>query len=318
MTLVNIVRNYSGSDSYMVNQCSIAVGILNKDLATFTNYDSTIDVKLADQFQSKINKAFTVVSDSVAIIPQKKATAAVLTAVDEGKNFYDDIIYFVTNKAFPGNKAIAKEFGVGKFKAASSSQVKFTLFLETLHQKAIFYKTELLAAGCSQTLIDNLGKAAQTLNAANVRQEILKRGRPVLTADRIGVLNDCFAVLSIINAAAANIYRNDAARKKQFVYSPASKSQKVTAYQAPIVTGTTETVFNLPYHEERTLTLQSSDADLEFGLSVDGKAFTGNTVKVIANTLIIKKSIDLATVGDYLLCKNDSGQNGMYDVEADR
>jgi hypothetical protein len=311
-------RNYIGSDAYMVNQSSIVLGLATPDVKTFTAFDSSIDDKFLDDFKTLIQQAFGVVSDSVAIIPQKNATADVKKAMEKGKDLYENIIYFVTKKAFPGNKTIAKEFGVGKMAIASRSQLKFTLFLETLFQKATIYKTELLAAGCNASYISDLEVAANTLSQANVKQEILKRGRPVLTSDRITLLNKCHAKLSILNAAGQIVYRNVEDKKAQFVFSPAKKTQKVTSYQAPIAPNATEKVFDLPYNSERTLSLRASNATLEFGLSVDGANVIGETVSVAPNNLVIKKSSELSQSGNYLLCINKDTVEGIYDVEADR
>ena len=72
--------------------------------------------------------------------------------------------------------------------------------------------------------------AIQTLRTAfqnaNTSQEGYVRRRPVLTQDRIIVLNNCYNNSMIVVEAAQVIYYNDVARKDQFVFKH-SKSQMI-------------------------------------------------------------------------------------------
>ncbi len=311
-------RKFKGSDAYLVNQCSFVHDLVAQDLGKFTDLDKSIDAAYLNDFAVFIQQAFQVVSDEVAIIPQKNATLEMKDLVKKGKKQYETLMYFVTKRAFPNNSVIAKEFGVGKMRHMSSAQARFTLFMETLFQKATHYKTELVAAGCQPTLIDQLELTAKALLQINVKKETLKRSRPVLTGDRIMVLNNCYAVVNVLNAAARIVYSDDAAKKKAFVYKPATKKgQQSTQLEGSIEPACMETMFDLPYKPERTIGLRAIGTDLQFGFSNDGNNIIGKTIMLKADDFLLIKCKQIAPEGNQFICMNQSQITGTYVVEWD-
>ena len=204
------------------------------------------------------------------------------------------------------------------YSTANRSQPTFTAFLETLHTTAEKYKTTLLASGCKQTLIDSIATIATNLRNSNTEQEVIKRGRPTLTADRIVVLNNCYDTLTIVYAAAQQVYKNDAIKKAQFVYKPSGKNDVATNYTGSVAAGATAIVATLPYNADRAFTLQATDTDLVFGLSADGTTIIGNSFTVTKGSVVIKLGSAFAPNGDKLICKNTTTVDGQYVVEADR
>jgi hypothetical protein len=312
-----VKRNFVGSDAYMVEQSDIGKALLEQNLTDFTNFDSTINARFVTAFTAKIDAAFTVVKDSAALSPQLQATQTVTEIMQQARDAYNDLMYFVTKKAFKGNQLVIKEFNA-KYGTANRSQPTFIAFLETLHGTADKYKTTLLASGCKQALIDSIGTIATHLRNSNTEQEVIKRGRPALTADRILVLNNCYDTLMTIYAAAQQLYKKDAIKKAQFVYRPGSKNDIATSYKGSIAAGSTAVVASLPYNADRTFTLHATTTDWVFGLSVDGNTIIGNSIMVAKGKLLIKLAQAFAPSGDKLICKNTTTVEGQYAVEADR
>jgi hypothetical protein len=310
-------RNFIGSDAYMVEQSDIGKALLEQNLTDFTNFDGTLDASFVTAFAAKINAAFTVVKDSAVLSPQLKVTQDVVAVMQEGREAYADLMYFVSKKAFKTNKLVIKEFNA-KYSTANRSQPSFAAFLQTLHTTAIKYKTELLASGCKQALIDSIATIATNLRGTNTQQELLKRGRPTLTGDRIAVLNTCYDTLMTVYAAAKQVYKKDPIKQAQFVYKPGGKNDVATNYTGNVAAGATAVVATLPYNADRAITLQATNTDLVFGLSTDGTTIVGNSFTVIKGSLVIKLASAFAPSGDKLICKNTTTVEGQYVVEADR
>ncbi len=317
MAVAQLKRNYVGSDAYMVEQSDIGKALLEDNLADFTAFDGTVDATFVTAFAAKINAAFTVVRDSAVLSPQLQATQTVTEVMQQGRDAYNDLMYFVTKKAFKTNPLVVKEFN-GDYGKVNRTQPKFAAFLESLHTIADKYKTQLLASGCKQTLIDSIGTIATTLRTTNTQQELLKRGRPTLTADRIAVLNTCYDTLMTVYAAAKQIYKKDPVKQAQFVYKPGSKNDVATNYTGNVAAGATALVAAIPYNADRAFTLQATNTDLVFGLSTDGTTIVGNSFTVAKGSVIIKLASAFAPSGDKLICKNTTTIEGQYVVEADR
>jgi hypothetical protein len=317
MAVAQEKRSYIGSDAYMVEQSDIGKALLEQNLADFTAFDGTLDASFVTAFTTKINAAFTVVKDSAVLSPQLVATQTVTETMQQGRDAYNDLMYFVTKKAFKTNPLVVKEFN-GDYGKVNRTQPKFAAFLESLHTIAGKYKTELLASGCKQPLIDSIGTIATNLRSSNTAQEVIKRGRPTLTADRIVVLNTCYDALMTVYAAANRIYKNDPVKQAQFVYKPGGKNDIASNYTGSIAAGATALVATLPYNADRAITLQATNTDLVFGLSVDGTTIVGNSFTVTKGNVVIKLASAFAPNGDKLICKNTTTLEGQYVVEADR
>ncbi|MDI9363413.1 MAG: hypothetical protein QM541_00580 [Flavobacterium sp.] len=310
-------RNFVGSDAYMAEQSDIGKALLEQNLTDFSNFDGTIDANFVSAFEVTINAALSVIKDSAVLSPQLVATQTVTEIMQQGRDAYNDLMYFVTKKAFKTNDLVVKEFN-GNYGKASRTQPTFAAFLESLHSIAGKYKTQLLASGCKQQLIDSIGTIATNLRSSNTTQELIKRGRPTLTADRIVVLNNCYNTLMTVYAAAKQIYKNNPIKQAQFVYKPGGKNDVSTNYTGSIAAGATAVVATLPYNADRAFTLQATNTNLVFGLSADGTTIVGNSFTVTNGSLIIKLSSAFAPSGDKLICKNTTTVEGQYAVEADR
>lgn len=214
------VRAYTGSDSYMIQQSGIIKELVEQALPVFAAFDSTVNAAFIAAFDAAIAAALGTLPDAVIIDQQVQKSELVKAAMAQGREKYQDIMYFVTRKAFKNNRPVWNEFGYNDYEKDSRSQARFYKFLMAFHQVAQKYNTELITAGCQQAAIDEILLIAQTIEGSDLSQELFKRGRPVLSKDRIVILNECYSFTIQCIALAQRVYKNDFERRKQFVYSP--------------------------------------------------------------------------------------------------
>jgi len=218
MIAKDISRIFKHSDDYMLQTARTLHSIFDVNIAVFTAFDSSLDAAFAADWQSEIIAAETVVRDSQVkdILAQK--TEAVLEQMDLCRVKYNEIKYFST-KAFPNSSAQQAEFGKDSYLAARRNPSRMIVLLDEMHQICLKYETELLAKGMSNAQISDILEFRNNLLAASTEQAQYAKGRPVITQERLMVLNQCFRTLRTVIHAAQIVYYYDYARKNQFVYS---------------------------------------------------------------------------------------------------
>jgi hypothetical protein len=87
-------------------------------------------------------------------------------------------------------------------------------------------KTELVAKGTAEQLLNAITGYADTLKNANVSQETNKSARKVITAAAITEFNDIYDQVISISKIAGNFYKNKPALKEQFSYSKVANALK--------------------------------------------------------------------------------------------
>ncbi len=112
-------------------------------------------------------------------------TQEVLTQMAEGRKVYGVMMYWV-RKAYPGNLQIINKFGFNDYGSIGSSQQGMVSFLAKLHSlsNSATYKPTLLAANCTQPIIDNIETVRAALDGKNITQEEFKINEPVATNAR--------------------------------------------------------------------------------------------------------------------------------------
>ena len=311
-------RLYNGSDAYMVEQAMVCKQLLADNIEAFKEFDSTLNGNFVQDFAIKIMAAFTVIKDTTAIAPQLEQTRLITELMKKGQDIYQEIMYFVTRKAFKGNKLKANEFGQAMYSKTKTKQAEFIVFMETLHKATLKYTPDLLAVGCQIDLIQSIEGLVNDLREQNSHQEILKRTRLLLTSDRIDTLNECYETLALVFEAARQIYRRDHLKKSLFVFHPSKKSDNPAMYGSEIVGETTQIVYKSAYNENRTVSINTFNTELEFGLSENGIDFVGTTVTVPANEFYIRKMSEFHTKGGYFIVRNHTKKTGKYEIERDR
>jgi hypothetical protein len=99
--------------------------------------------------------------------------------------------------------------------------------MKELHVVSLAHNGDLInviKGGLSQGQIDEILTLKNELSDANKEQNLYKRGRPVLSNDRIKVLNDCYQFEADVNEAGKIIFEDDPEMVKLFTYDPGPAS----------------------------------------------------------------------------------------------
>jgi hypothetical protein len=302
--MLTVTRIYTGSDGNMIAKCRTIHSIFLTEVGAFTNFDTTLDVAFGALWLQQIDAAETVVRDSTIIDQQVALTDSVLACMEDCKQKYGDVRFFV-RKAFPKNRSILNEFGNNDYRNAQRNQGKMVLFMDGLLKAATKYTSQLIAKGLSQTEIDEIETKGKALRDANVAQEALKRGRPVLTDDRIEVLNTCYSTSLMVSEAAQRVFVGNASKIKQYKITT-STNKVLKTKTGSIAPGATVVVGVLPTGALSMNIENKGNAGIETGLSIDQINFDGNT-STLAN--IGKEKIiiaDLASNGNVVIIRNQS------------
>ena len=269
-----IVRAYNGSDDYMVETSATLQSLFVTNIADFTAFDTTLTIAYGTTWLNAINAAGTVVRDSQVKDILAQRTNAVLTQMELCKIKYNEVKYFA-NKVFPKDKARQAEFGTDTYLQARQSQSKMISFLDEMHKACVKYQTQLVAGGLSATKIAAIQTLRTDLQNLNTSQEGYIRARPVLTQDRIVVLNNCFNITKTIIEAAQVIYYNDIARRQQYVYLPSQEADDSEIIELTISSPIPVLLKTQAYNPTRQYNLANNGpATVEFYISNDPLAMS--------------------------------------------
>ncbi len=106
-----------------------------------------------------------------------------------------------------------------------NSQPKVILFMEGNAGTAVEHKTELVAEGCNEALIDGLMIDAQNLKKKNIKQEKFKKERVVIAQERVDRLNKVYTLVKPISEIAQIIYSDDAVQLAKYSLPKPKSSQ---------------------------------------------------------------------------------------------
>ena len=218
-------RLYKHSDDFMLQSSSTLHSLFVANLAVFTAFDSSLDAAFADNWQAEIEAGYTVFRDSQVkdVLAQKTQDVQGLMALCRLK--YGEVKYFST-KAFASSSAQQAEFGKDSYLAARRNPSRMVVLLDEMHQICLKYTPELVAKGMSVGQISEILALRNNLMAASTEQTQFAKGRPVITQERLMVLNQCFQTLRTVISAAQIVYYNDFARRNQYIYSTIKYTKK--------------------------------------------------------------------------------------------
>ncbi|MEE9215280.1 MAG: hypothetical protein V3U54_10900 [Thermodesulfobacteriota bacterium] len=217
-----ITRNYSMADAAMVEFALTILGQFKDDKAAFVSYDPDFGGTFEADWQADITAAEEVPSDEALVDAQEGLTRDVEQLMEDCRHKFQDSKRFI-EKAFPDDKPVHNEFGYDNYGASRDVQTKMIFFMENFHRVAEKYSTQLIAQNYTQAHIDEIETLHDQLHDANEEQEGAKGGRPVVTQDRIIILNKPWDTTADVSRAAKAIFHKDAAKLKSYLL-PASES----------------------------------------------------------------------------------------------
>lgn len=210
-----IIRNYSMADDDMFEFCNTMLGLFTGDKAAFIAYDPDFADPFGQNWQDAIKTAEAVPKDEAVVDEQTGLSEVVEKTMDECRHKFQSSKFFI-EKAYPNNRPVQNEFGYDNYDQVRQSQTGMTGFMENFHRVAEKHKEKLIAENYTQERIDEIKTLRDKLHLSNENQEAFKKGRPVLTQDRIILLNKPWDTAVIVHKAAKNIFHDDAAKYAQY------------------------------------------------------------------------------------------------------
>jgi len=315
MQPMEVVRLFTGTDAYMTETARVTHGLVMLDLPRFTAFDTTINATYVSSFLASVVAAEIIVADSAVIDQQVSLTENVQDAMERARLKFAEVKYFVV-KAFPKSPGTQNEIGLNDYQRARKNQSQMAQFLKELHLGCTKYQAQLIAAGFNAASIAAILPLRDELLAKNTSQKVFKKQRPKLTEDRVTILNTCYEKMALIMAAGQLVYSTDYAKRNQFVYLSASKSNDSEEYSGTVAANAIAAVATVGFDEASVLSFKNTGvAGLTFCLSKTN-AMEGNLVQLAGGATISKTMSELQADGVNILVKNnDSALDGSYLVE---
>jgi len=309
-------RHYDSSDAYMVERCTTIQGLFVGDLAAFTAFDADFSSIFSDQWESDISNASAVSSDETLQDQLRQLTETMNTAWAACRDKWSEVKFFM-QKAFPTSPGKWAEFGADNYTKARGTTTATIRFMSLLHDAAVKYSTELIAAGYTQPKIEDIQTLNEALEAANKAQEIFKEARLTETEERIATLNVPYDTLMLVCAAAPMVFPNSAAKRAQYVFKPTSSSA-ATVFDGTVDASATKVLGTISYSAAKVLNFTNGgSAQLRFELRVVDDAPGGTPLTLAvgeADTRSMAALNDNPSATKLVVINLDEEQIGMYHV----
>ncbi len=232
-------RTFSITDAEMFEAQKTKRGFFIEDKTDFIAFDEDFKDPFADDWQTAIDAAETILQDETLTDQLTQLTNEVEKQMRNCRDKFQDSKYFI-EKTFPDNVPVWNEFGYNNYDDARRYQIKMIQFMKNFSLVATKYKTQLIAKGYLQTKIDEIETLRTALDTANQNQELFKGNQPVSTQERINVYNDLWAIMVKVCTAGKRIFKNDFAKLQRYLLPPGEETA-----EAFIISGTvTDSVTN--------------------------------------------------------------------------
>ncbi|WP_271783185.1 hypothetical protein [Aquimarina algiphila] len=208
-------RNYGIKDTVLLEWGDIIVEHLKTDIEEFITFDAKLNRDFITDLEQKVAQGYKDGGDVVNIAQLQEKTEVVEKAMQDCRTYFKRLKYWVLD-AFPNQKAIQRQFGIGRFREVSRNQVKMIQFIEGLEETISQHSIALETAGASVDLLTQPSTLSQALRIANKEQEQKKGTRTVDTAARVEQLNELYAILQKVNAAADNVFEEQPTKRELY------------------------------------------------------------------------------------------------------
>lgn len=307
------IRNYRGSDAYLLEQSAVLRTIFADEMATFSAFDSQLNAAYLTDWLNKENAALAFTDDATLVGEMVGKTQVVIDVARKGGILWREVKYFV-DKAFPNSPAKMQQFGLGSYDLARRSQPTLITFLHQLNNVCIKHQAELEAAGMPTAKIEAVAALQSELQNANTDQEYFMKQRKVMSSERIDKMNAVYATVSKIIEAAQIIFNDDLARRGRFVFYPGSETTKETVFTGKIESGAFATI-PVKYNKDAIFTFQNTGTEpLEFVMSDDGTTGLGLAVPIAGGQVLTYTMGQLSSSAKFLLIRNTGGAEAAYEV----
>lgn len=224
-----IVRLYHMPDEDMTTRAQTMHDNLDTDIADFTAKFPGINGGFVTSFATDITTAKNFMSDTAVVNMIKVLTEDLEASVEEGMRALDALDVYA-REAFDDSPAKQRVFGQDTWAKARNDQQKMVKALKLAHSFANVdpYKSALIAEGMTTGDIADLLTIAGNIDLKDGLQEKAKSGRGVTTEERIKVYNIVWAREQKISIASEYVYRDDAAKRAQYLLYPQASGESTT------------------------------------------------------------------------------------------
>lgn len=209
-------RLFNIPDANLIEFGEMVAEKLPEDIEELHNFDRTITEAYPASIRSAINEVKSIPTDQVIIDEMAALTKNVNDALAACNKCYRTISFFV-RKAFPHNQSIQNQFGLNDIANVRYNDSKMILFFNDVAKVVNKYRTELVEAGCNDSVLESLDEIGNNLKNANTKQELFKKERGVITSQRVEKLNQLYNLLVPISQISQIIFSDDQARLASYV-----------------------------------------------------------------------------------------------------
>jgi hypothetical protein len=186
------------------------------NLAGFTAFDADLDMSVAGNWQTSIDESEAHPTDETMGDDLQNYTAEMDAARNACFSKANELEFFV-EKAFPGKKAVLKEFGFTERKKARARVADTLLWMRLMRKVAVeVYPAELAAVNMPAALITDLETVQINLSDKELAQEFFKRLMLRETRLRIEKFNRLHSFIVTVHRAAQSVFLNDKERRQLF------------------------------------------------------------------------------------------------------
>ncbi|MBI4947876.1 MAG: hypothetical protein HY840_15910 [Bacteroidetes bacterium] len=277
-----ILRNYHNLSDVEMTQFSHTVrSAFTVDKALFTTFDPDFNDPFSANWLTKIEAAEALPSDEAVQDELTQLSNAVEEKMELCRHKFQSSKFFI-EKTFPANFAVQNEFGYDDYEDARRSQVKMIGFMSNFFRVANKYKVKLIAKNYTQPMINEIGALHDQLHDANNAQEAFKSVRPVITQDRIIILNACWDETLKVCSAGKIIFYNNMAKHDQFLLPDSAGGGGTPAVASIGIVSDQSTISGMPLEIIISGNLSASGGGIlatwESGVSNSANLSAGGTI----------------------------------------
>ena len=214
------------SQDVIMEHSQIIKASYDVNVVRFKTFDQDLNQDYSDKIGLKIGEINAIMPDKIMLVQQQKATKFMLDTSKSAVNTVKNIRYYV-EKAFPGNHLMLSEFGYDALAKVQRSQLKLIKHLKLFVITLNTYKTELLASGLPQAMIDDIIQLANDVEQANIKQELAKKARFKTTGLRIKAFDELLEMIGCITKAAKYIFQDEPDELRDYILENPSKKKTV-------------------------------------------------------------------------------------------
>jgi hypothetical protein len=221
------MREFRKNDNLMIEQSQTMHGNFVEDISIFQAKAPYLTSEYAAEWQTDINTANTVISDTYLVDQLQVVTQDLMKIQDDARNHFQSLMFYV-KRVFHDNKAIQNLFGLDKYRLVRNNTNRFIDLLQQAYRTCTNQKYQelIVIEGFSAENIEYLNTLAIDLHQKNIEQEDIKNQRPVSTQERIVLLNKSWKRMVEVNEASKIVFMDNYAKLQQYLLYPETGGNK--------------------------------------------------------------------------------------------